>query len=138
MSEEQFLTFYWPTLRKVFIGLIDEGLIPCPFAEGSYNTRLEIISDLPKGKTKWLFDRTDMAMAKETIGKVACIQGNVPLDLMCTGTPDDVRTYCKGLIQTAKKDGGYIFSTGGGLQGAKLENIKAFFEAGIEYGKYHD
>ena len=35
--------------------------------------------DLPKGKTIWLFDQTDMARAKETIGQVACIQGNVPL-----------------------------------------------------------
>ena len=50
MSEEQFLTFYWPTLRKVLIGLMDEGLVPIPFAEGGYNSRLEIISDLPKGK----------------------------------------------------------------------------------------
>ncbi|MFC1532049.1 uroporphyrinogen decarboxylase family protein [Thermodesulfobacteriota bacterium] len=136
MSEEQFLTFYWPTLRKVLIGLIDEGLIPCPFAEGTYDSRLEIISDLPKGKTKWMFDRTDMTRAKKTIGQVACIQGNVPLDLMCTGTPNQVKAYCKELIEVAGKDGGYIFSAGGGLQGAKTENVKAFIKAGKEFGAY--
>ena len=135
MSEKQFLAFYWPTLRKVLIGIMDEGLIPMPFAEGGYNSRLEIISDLPKGKTIWMFDQTDMGRAKETIGKVACIKGNVPLDLMCTGTPQEVMVYCKTLMEVAGKDGGYIFSTGAGLQGAKVENVRALFDAGKAFGK---
>jgi hypothetical protein len=133
MSNEQFATFYWPTLRKVIIGLINEGLIPQLFAEGGYNQRLEIISDLPKGKTLWWFDATDMARAKETIGKVACIAGNVPLDILCTGSTDDVETYCQNLIDTAGKDGGFILSSGAGVQGAKPENVKAM----IDYSKKH-
>jgi hypothetical protein len=137
MSEEQFLTLYWPTLRQVLIGLIDVGLVPIPFAEGSYNSRLEIISDLPERKTIWIFDRTDMARAKETIGKVACLQGNVPLSLMCAGTPDEVRAYCKNVIEVAGKGGGYILSTGAGLQGAKPENLKALIDAGREFGVYN-
>jgi hypothetical protein len=31
MSLEQYKTFYWPTLRKVAMGLIDEGLVPILF-----------------------------------------------------------------------------------------------------------
>jgi len=50
MSEEQFKTFYWPSLRKLAIGLINEGLVPQLFAEGPTNERLEIISDLPRGR----------------------------------------------------------------------------------------
>jgi hypothetical protein len=136
ISEEQFLTFYWPTLRQVLIALINEGLVPIPFAEGSYDSRLEIISDLPKGKCIWMFDRTDMARAKETIGKVACLEGNVPLDLMCTGTPEEVRAYSKQVIETAGRDGGYIFATGASLQGAKAENVRALVDAGKEFGTY--
>jgi hypothetical protein len=133
MSNEQFKTFYWPTLRKVIIGLINEGLVPQLLVEGSYNQRLEIISDLPKGKTLWWFDTTDMARAKETIGKVACIAGNVPLDILCTGSTDDVETYCQNLIETAGKGGGFVLSSGAGVQGAKPENIKAM----IDYSKKH-
>lgn len=136
MSEKQFLTFYWPSLRKVLIGLIEAGLVPMPFAEGTYDTRLEIISNLPKGTTIWMFDKTDMARAKETVGQVACIKGNVPLDLMCTGTPEEVRLYSKELIRVAGRNGGYIFSTGAGLQGAKTENVRTLFDAGREYGAY--
>jgi uroporphyrinogen-III decarboxylase len=115
---------------------MDQGLVPVPFAEGSYNSRLEIISDLPKGKCIWYFDKTDMARAKETIGQVACLQGNIPLDLMVAGTRDDIKTNCKEVIEVAGKDGGFILSTGAGLQGAKAENVKAFIEAGKEYGIY--
>ncbi|MEJ2247534.1 MAG: uroporphyrinogen decarboxylase family protein, partial [Acidobacteriota bacterium] len=84
MSEEHFATFYWPTLRKLIIGLVDEGMVPQLFAEGGYKPRLDVISDIPKGKAVGWFDLTDMALAKKTVGKVACIAGNVPLSLLCT------------------------------------------------------
>jgi len=51
LSDEQFKKFYWPTLRKVMMGLIAEGVVPNPAAEGGYNSRLEAVCDLPKGKT---------------------------------------------------------------------------------------
>jgi hypothetical protein len=136
MSEEQFRTFYWPTLRKVIIGLINAGMVPQLFAEGGYNQRLEVISDIPKGKVVWWFDLTDMAMAKKMVGRVACIAGNVPLSLLCTATPDDVKAYCKELIDVAGKDGGFIFSTGAGMQGSKAENVRAMIEFSKDYGIY--
>lgn len=136
MSTDQFATFYWPTLRKLIIGLIDAGLVPQLFAEGSYNKRLDIISDLPKGAVVWWFDATDMAQAKKTVGKTACIAGNVPLDILCTGTPEDVTNNCKTLIDTAGKDGGFILASGAGVQGARAENIKAMIDFSTSYGIY--
>ena len=128
MSDEQFRTFYWPTLRKLIIGLVNEGYVPQLFAEGGYNQRLETICDVPKGKTVWWFDLTDMEQAKKTVGQVACIAGNVPLSLLCTATTDDVKIYCKNLIDVAGRDGGFIFSTGAGMQGAKVDNVKAMID----------
>jgi Uroporphyrinogen decarboxylase (URO-D) len=136
MSDAQFKTFYWPTLRKVAIGLIDAGLVPILFAEGGYNNRLEIIGDLPKGKAIWLFDRTDMKRAKATVGQTCCIAGNVPMGLLCTGTTDDVIAYCKDLIDTAGKNGGFILSTGAGIQGSKPENVTAMIDFSKKYGVY--
>lgn len=134
MSQEQFKTFYWPTLRKLIIGLINEGLVPQLFAEGAYNERLESICDIPKGKVLWWFDRTDMKKAKETIGRVACIAGNLPLDLLCTGTVEQVTATCKELIDVAGANGGFIFSTGAGMQGSKPENVRAMMEFAKRYG----
>ena len=136
MSDEQFRTFYWPTLRKLIIGLANEGLVPQLFAEGGYNQRLEVICDVPKGKAVWWFDLTDMERAKKTVGQVACIAGNVPLSLLCTATPHDVKDYCKKLVDVAAKDGGFILSTGAGMQGSKAENVKAMIEFSKQYAVY--
>jgi hypothetical protein len=136
MSDEQYKTFYWPTLRKLILGLVDEGLIPLLFAEGSYNTRLEIIRDLPRGKVVWRFDQTDMARAKEVVGDRACIYGNVPAAILSTGTTDDVKAYCKQLIDIAGKGGGFILSPGATLDTAKPENVRAMIEFTKEYGIY--
>ena len=136
LSEEQFKTFYWPTLRKVMMGLIEEGCVPFPAAEGGYNSRLEVIKDLPKGKTLWMFDQTDMARAKKILGNTACMLGNVPLDLLGVGTPQQVKEYVKKLIETAGKDGGFILANGAFFDNVKAENLKAMMEAGREYGAY--
>ncbi len=137
ISDSQFKTFYWPTLRQVIMGLIEEGLMVRLFAEGSYESRLEIVRDLPKGKTIWHFDYTNMALAKEILGDVACIQGNLPAAMIHTGTPAETVAYCRKLIDTAGKGGGYILSTGAGIgQGGKVENVRAMIQTTKEYGVY--
>lgn len=136
MSDEQFERFYWPTLREVLIGLIDEGATPCCFAEGRYTSRLETIMDLPRGKTVWAFDQTDMAQAKRTIGRVACIQGNVPLSLMHAGTPVAVADHVRRLIEIAGEGGGYIVDLGAVADSGRTENLEALLEAVAQYGTY--
>ena len=136
MSDEQFKTFYWPTLRKLLLGLIDRGLIPFLFAEGRYNTRLEAIMDLPKGKTIWQFDQSDMARAKATIGKVACIQGNMSLSLLHVGTAEAVAQRTRELIDVAGKGGGFILDIGAVADEGKDENLEVMVKTAKEYGVY--
>jgi|YelNatPaOPRAMG01_1025707.scaffolds.fasta_scaffold24298_3 hypothetical protein len=136
MSDQQFKTFYWPTLKKVILGLIEEGCIPFLVAEGGFNSRLEVIKDLPKGKVVWMFDQTDMAQAKKTLGDSACIAGNVPTDLLAVGTPEQVKEYVKKLIDTCADGGGFILTNGAFFDEAKPENVKAMVEFVKEYGVY--
>jgi uroporphyrinogen-III decarboxylase len=132
MSEEQFKTFYWPYLKSVVEGYIEEGLIPILFAEGGYNSRLEIIQELPRGGVIWHFDQTDIIRAKEILGDRACIMGNVPTSLLVAGTPDDVKAHCKKLIKTVGKNGGYLLAPGATADEAKMENLNALLEAAKE------
>ncbi len=136
MSLEQFKKFFWPTLRDLMVALINEGLIPCPFWEGNCESRLQVIKDIPPGKACYKFEATDMAKAKEVLRDTVSIRGNVPLSILVTGTPDDVRQYCRKLIDTAGKGGGFIMDAATGLDDAKIENVQALFDFTREYGAY--
>jgi hypothetical protein len=136
MSDQQFERFYWPTLKKVILGLIDEGCVPMLFAEGRYNNRLEIIKELPSGKVIWHFDKTDMFKAKEVLGDTACIAGNVPTSLLCTGTPEAVKEYCRQLIEVCGKGGGFLLTGGASIDKGNPDNLYAMIEAVEEYGVY--
>jgi len=134
MSNKQYEKFYWPSFRKVILGLIDEGLTPFLFAEGRYGCRLEIIKDLPRGKVVWHFDRTDMFEAKKIFGDNACIAGNVPASLLCTGTAKEVKEYCRKLIEICGDGGGFILTGGASIDNGPAENLRAMTEAVMEYG----
>jgi uroporphyrinogen-III decarboxylase len=136
MSPKQFEKFFWPTLRELMVALIDKGLNPCPLWDGNCTARLEIIKDIPAGKACYAFEATDMVKAKEILGDTVCLRGNVPLSIMATGTQDQIRAYCKKLIDTVAKGGGYIMDTSTGLDDAKPENVKALFDFTREYGVY--
>ncbi len=136
LSDEQFKKFYWPTLRQVIVGLVENGCLPFPALEGHWSSRLEVIQDIPKGKTAWMVDQTDMVKVKETLGKNACLIGNVSSSMLRLGTPQDVRDYAKKLIDTVGKGGGFIMSNGAFFDEAKPENVKAMVEFTREYGVY--
>jgi len=136
MSNKQFTTFYWPTLKKVMMGLIEEGLVPMPYAEGDYLPRLEIIKDMPRGKVIWFFERMDMAKAKEVLGDNACIAGNLPASVLCTGTPQEVTEGCHQLIDTCAQGGGYILSAAAHMDKGDPENLRAMMKTAKEYGVY--
>ena len=136
LSDEQFKKFYWPTLKKVIVGLIEGGCIPFPALEGHWDSRLEVIKNIPKGKTVWMVDQSDMVKVKATLGKKACLIGNVSSSMLSLGTPDDVKAYCKKLIDIAGKGGGFIMGNGAFFDEAKPENIKAMVEFTKEYGVY--
>ena len=136
MFDELYRTFYWPTYRKLLMGLIDEGCVPLSFVEGGYNSRLEVIKDLPKGKAIWWFDQTDMGKAKEILGDVACISGNMPISLLSVGTPQRIKDHAKKLIEIAGKGGGYIMMNGAVIDNVPPENLKAMIDAAKEYGAY--
>jgi len=136
LSDAQFKKFFWPTFKKVMLGLIAEGCIPFPAAEGHWTTRMEILKDIPKGKTLWMIDQSDMVKTKKTLGSVACLAGNVPSDLLKLGTTQQVKDYAKNLMDTAAKGGGYIFSNGAFFDEANPDNVRAMLDTAREYGVY--
>jgi uroporphyrinogen-III decarboxylase len=138
MSREDFKNHYWPSLKAVILALIQEGMIPYLFVEGSYNKRLDLIADpdIPAGKTLWMFDQTDMKEVKRHLSGWACFGGNVPSSLLKLGSPQQIKDCVKRLIDEVGTDGGYILANGAVLDDAKPENLHLLIDFTKEYGVY--
>ena len=136
ISLKQFEKFYWPTFKQLMLDMVDDGLMPAPFAEGTYDQRLSHLTELPDASVLWFFDRTDMHKAKDILGDHSPIMGNVPITLIATGTPEQVKACCKDLIDYCGKEGGYILCSGTQLDDAKEDTVKAMIDFTKEYGVY--
>lgn len=136
MSDKQYREFYWKPLRRIVDALVEMGATPFLYGEGNYDTRLEAMCDLPVGKCLVHFETADMKRAKETVGKVACISGNLSIYLLEYGSKEQVIEETKKLLDTCMPGGGYIFDTNAGCDIAKPENVEAMFETVREYGRY--
>jgi len=139
MSNKDFETFYWPTLKAVILGLIEEGLIPYLFVEGAYNKRLDTITDpdIPAGRTIWMFDQTDLREVKKRFTGWACFGGNLPSSLLIAGKVEEVNAHVRRLIDEVGRDGGYILSTGATVDNAVAANLHAMIDTCKEYGVYN-
>ncbi len=129
MSQKQFEKFYWPTFKAVMLGLYDEGIINYLFVEGTYDSRLETIAEMPAGSCLWHFDKTDMHKVKEILSAKFTIAGNVPASLMTTGTTDELRAYCDNLVELYADAPGFIMAFGCGFEMTTDEKICAFRDA---------
>ncbi len=136
MSDAQFSEFYWPYLKKGLLALVEKGVIPVIYWEADFESRLEHIVDVPPGKIVYHLSNTNYEKAYDVLRGTTALMGNVPNVMMLSGTPDDVRAYCKKLIDTVGKDGGFIMDTALMLDEARPENLKAMIDFTKEYGVY--
>jgi len=137
MSLEHFKIFYWPPLRQMMLSLSARGYIPMVFWEGNCISRLETIANIPPGTCVYCFEHTNMFKAKEVLGSVTCLRGNVPPSLLTLGSPEEVREYCRKLIDVVGKGGGFLLDGATGIPDeARPENVRAMYETAKTYGRY--
>ena len=136
MSLANYEKYYWPCLRKCIMTVIEHGMTPVCFCEGNYNTRLDTLCDVPKGKVVYMFEKVDLRRVKDTVGKVACICGTLPNALLAFGTPEQVVEETKRQLDILAPQGGFIMDCSLMLDNAKHENMHAWKEATLKYGQY--
>lgn len=80
----------------------------------------------------------DLAAFKEKYGKRLGLFGGVDVqNVLPWGTVEDVREEVKKRIKAAAKGGGFIIAPAHNIQpDTSTENVRAYFEAVKEYGKY--
>ncbi|MBN2026326.1 MAG: hypothetical protein JW854_06175 [Actinobacteria bacterium] len=137
LSPKQFARFSLPTLRKVVDAVIARGIVPLITLEGDCTHLFEFMLEFPPGKCVCNVDTGDIFKAKEVLAGHMCVAGNVPMNLMVAGDPDDIRAYCKRLIEEVAPGGGYILSGALGIpDNARCENVRAMLDYVLEHGEY--
>jgi uroporphyrinogen decarboxylase len=79
----------------------------------------------------------DLAAVKAKYGRRLCIVGNVSVDLLSSGSPDQVREAVRACISVAGPGGGYMISSGNSIPPyADPGNVRAMANAVKQYGVY--
>jgi len=79
----------------------------------------------------------DIRAMKREYGDRLCLLGNVDLNILGLGTPQDVEAEVQELIRDVGPGGGYIVTSGNSLAGyLRPENVLALSEAVQKYGRY--
>lgn len=137
VSKEHFDKLYWPTIKPIVEELWAHGHQVLFYAEGNWNAHLKSFAELPEGSIVYHVDQADIFEVHRVLGHKFCISGGIPNYLLSFGTPQEVRDYCKKVIDGVARDGGYIMDASAIIQDdAKVENIKAMTEFTREYGAY--
>lgn len=136
LSDEQYREFYWDGLLRLVNGLIEHGLTPWIHAEGPYDSRVECLMDLPKGKCLLHFEQADMRRVKRLLGDVACLSGGISSQMLTYGTRESVADAVKENIDILAPGGGYLFDLGDSMGECRPELVETMFDTVRTYGKY--
>jgi hypothetical protein len=138
ISPAHFEEFVLPELLFLANGLIDAGVQIVFHCDTSWTKFLHYFRRFPRGKCVMMLDgSTDIFLAKEVLGDTMALQGDVPALLLAEGAKDEVRTYCRRLIEKAGSGGGFILGSGCSIPAnAKTENVMALTEAAQTWGRY--
>jgi uroporphyrinogen-III decarboxylase len=131
----QFEKFYWPQLVDLLNRLIEAGITPVVFYEGCWDQRLQYLAQLPKGKTVGMFQGTNLFKAKEYLSDVMPILGGMPVSMLISSSPEEIRAHTKKICEEVGKGGGLIMTTDiGELEGCNPKLIKVWIDSVKEYG----
>lgn len=104
-----------------------------PLVQDFVDTGMDMITTLtppPPGDA-------DAVKIKEIMHGKIVMSGYVDCIKVRYGTPAEIEAQTKYACEVLGKDGGYILGTSDSIRdGSPYENVKAFFNAGIKYGKY--
>lgn len=137
ISYEDFNEIYWPTLKPIIEELWANGHQIVLYAEGDWTAHLEAFAELPEKSIIFHVDKTDLLKAHEILGKKFCISGGIPNGLLANNNSSEVRGYCKKVIDSVARDGGYIMDASALIMDdAKTENVKEMIDFTLNYGGY--
>jgi len=139
VTPDQFNNIYWPTVKPIIEQLWADGHQTLFYAEGNWDHHLESFAELPDQSIIYHVDQGDIFKAHEVLGDRFCLSGGIPNFLLAFRPPEEIRQYCKKVIDGVAREGGYILDASAIVQNdAKVENMKAMTDFVRDYGVYSD
>lgn len=137
ISPEQFDRYFWPSLKPIIEELWADGHQVLFYAEGKWFHHWDSFLELPEGSIIVHCDQDDVFEAKKKLGHRFAISGGIPNHLLSFGKPDQVRAFCRRVIDEVAGDGGYIADAGAIMQDdTSVENIQVFTDTFRQFGAY--
>ena len=138
ISPRHFEQLVFPGVEEIVCRIIDAGMTPLLHCDGDWMKNLKVLRRLPAKKIILELDGlTDIFKAKEEIGDVMCLFGDVPAEKLAMGSPQEVEEYCHRLIEEVGRGGGFVLAAACEIPyNAKPDNLKAMVKAVYKYGYY--
>ena len=137
ISPRQFASHVWPTLRPIVEEFWKHGHQTMFYAEGKWAAHFDTFCELPNRSILFHVDRDDVFAARKKLGHKFALSGGVPNVMLSWGKPEEVRTFCRRVIDEVASDGGYIMDAGAIMQDdTSIENLRVLTETTREFGVY--
>ena len=141
ISPDIFKTYTLPYVQQVAEFLKSKGLLSLLHVCGKSNEWLNMVADTDINVMDALehppAGNVNLAEVKKLYGNKLCLKGNVSAIVMANGTTTQVRQEVKQCIESAAEGGGFMLAVGDSIgPKVKIENVKEFIAAALEYGRY--
>jgi len=137
VTPDQFNSHYWPTLKPIIEELWMNGHQTLFYAEGDWGYHLASFAELPDRSIVYHVDQGDIIETHQRLGQKFCLSGGIPNHILGFNGPQEVRDYCRKVIDGVAQDGGYIMDASAIMQNdTQVENMQALTDFTRDYGTY--
>ena len=137
VSPKHFTSHYWSTLKPIIQEFWKHGHQTLFYAEGKWRHHFDAFRELPDRSMVFHCDQDDIFQVHQKLHDKFAISGGIPNVLLSFGKPEEVRAFCRRVIEEVAPQGGYIMDAGAIMQDdTSIENLQVMTQTAHEYGVY--
>ena len=137
INPKTFASHNWPTLKPIIEEFWKNGHQTLFYAEGKWHHHFDAFRELPDRSIVFHCDQDDIFHAHRKLHDKFALSGGIPNVLLSYGKPDEVRAFCRRVIDEVARDGGYIMDAGAIMQDdTSIENIRVMTDTTRQHGVY--
>ncbi|HZR20373.1 MAG TPA: uroporphyrinogen decarboxylase family protein [Verrucomicrobiae bacterium] len=137
VNPKQFASHNWPTLKPIIEEFWKQGHQTLFYAEGKWHHHFDAFRELPQRSIVFHCDQDDIFLTHQKLHDKFALSGGIPNVLLSFGKPEEVRMFCRKVLEEVAEAGGYIMDAGAIMQNdTSIENLQVMTAVAREYGSY--